>query len=61
MGDEEGFQIHIQSQQSLQLVTCGLGFVLQNSRHMGNMFPIVSFICVTFYTKLQIMYLQNAY
>ena len=28
-GDEEGFQIHIQLQQSCQLVQCGQGVVLQ--------------------------------
>ena len=31
IGDEEGFQIHIQSQQSCQLVTCGQGLVHRES------------------------------
>ena len=38
MGDEEGFQIHIQSQQSLQLVTCGQGRCPARAEHRESVF-----------------------
>ena len=33
MGDEEGFQIHIQTQQPWQLVTCGQGRCPAKAEH----------------------------
>ena len=41
IGDEEGFQIHIQSQQSWQLVTCGQGRCPARAEY-----PRVSFLCL---------------
>ena len=38
MGDEERFQIHIQSQQSLQLVTCGQGSCPVRAEHNESVF-----------------------
>ena len=38
MGDEEGFQIHIQSQQLWQLVTCGQGHCPVRAEHLQSVF-----------------------
>ena len=43
MGDEEGFQIQIQSQQSEQLVTCGQGRCPARAEHRESVF-LVSFL-----------------
>ena len=43
MGDEEGFQIHIQSQQSSQLVTCGQGRCPARTGHCESVF-LASFL-----------------
>ena len=43
MGDEEGFQIHIQSQQSWQLVTCGQGRCPARAEHSESVF-LASFL-----------------
>ena len=43
MGDEEGFQIHIQSQQSWQLVTCGQGRCSARTEHRETVF-LASFL-----------------
>ena len=43
VGDEEGFQIHIQSQQSLQLVTCGQGRCRARAEHRASVF-LASFL-----------------
>ena len=43
MGDEEGFQIHIQSLQPWQLVACGWGVVLQGQNIAIQFFLPLSF------------------
>ena len=47
-GDEGGFQIHIQSQQSCQLVQCGQGRCLARSEHGKSVFlaPFLQFPCI---------------
>ena len=43
MVDEEGFKIQIQSQQSLQLVTCGQGRSPERAEHRESVF-LASFL-----------------
>ena len=58
MGDEEAFQIHVQSQQSWQLVKCGQGHCPARAEHRESAF-LASFLRFTGVTVAASISLHN--
>ena len=59
MGDEEGFQIHIQSQQSWQLVTCGQGSCPAKAEHKESVFLIAIMQFSGISTSIRLDHMNN--